>query len=144
MNESHYTSLPVAQELAEAGIKLRYHAVFVRRECPETNWFGEWKLIYQKDIMEWLWDYDLHNPNYEGGLVHQEIPTYSLSELLDRLPAGYVIVQEKYDKECTNPPVKFKCFYHGKWGHEISNIITIANTAPDATAKMVFKLERGK
>jgi hypothetical protein len=88
--EDKVVSLEIAIELHKLKITegIRTYWVYVRREDPNTNWFGEWELIRFEDVMEWLWNNVPDFIDYRGGLIHQELKAPDLAELGELLPKG--------------------------------------------------------
>lgn len=84
--------------------------------------------------MQWLFDYDLSN--YKGGLVHQEMPTYSLSEIMDELP-GYAVVYLENKWTCGKIDKTNSYYVMPRW----KGTYKTADIAPDAAAKMLIELK---
>lgn len=138
MNESHVISLGVAKELAAKGIDFpESEKVWVKRKIGFGEYSG-WELLNRTQA--------IHKAARRtwgmGG--DRALPAFSLSELLDRLPNWYIIIKGAKLFYCTQYfSGEFICqetfkTYDGVVGQEAEE----ANTAPDAAAKMLIKLER--
>lgn len=123
MNKSHYVSLLIAKQLAEAGIDFpESEKVWVKPFGTRKKWELEERNYWDDDEI----------------VITLLIPAPSLSELLDRLPDKCGIERGKYvlhenEWSCDPPP---------NTTNDITfNYSTFAKTAPDVAAKMLIKLE---
>lgn len=132
MNESDYTSHPVAQQLAEAGILF-----------PESGrvWFYNiskrpvrWKLGTLKEA---LFCHDLSIQGYEKFGSSFIFPAPSTMEIMSRLP-GYAIFQ--IDNKWICGKISITNGYYMITGFPIKS--TESSAAADAAAEMLRKIEK--
>lgn len=134
MNPNHYVSLPVAQELAKAGL-FKYPAFIYdvygegQAVWKKDGESGNWELLTPEDIREdfEFWD-QLTPEEYEHGDFHRiVIPAPSLGELLDRFACPYHMHGGNYFK------------FHTVWREP--RLETLGETAANAAALMLLELE---